>query len=202
MVLAVSLSSCALESDDVELDDAAGDLTPADDDLGLWTGVPAPPYDAAGLALSHEVFELKPAARGDITLTASLRWRHRSAGAIDPQLSFGLVTSEGESTLLQIFENGGALQTRFDLEMTDALQIGAWYRVALTIADAPGRPVQVRIFDDAGAEVWRSCREGGCPSTSIDPGALEDVRLNVTVVDARNGNGHIEIRDLSLDPNP
>lgn len=202
MVFAVSLSSCALESDDVAVDDVAGDPNPGVDELGLWTGVAAPPYDAAGLALSHEVVELKPHARGDITLSASMRWRHHSAGAIDPQLSFGLVTAEGESTLLQIFENGGALQTRFDLEMTDALQIGQWYRVRLTIADAPGRPVQVRIYDQAGAEVWRSCRDGGCPATSIGAGALEDVRLNVTRVDARNGNGHIELRDLSLAPNP
>jgi len=204
LIIAVAMASCALESDDVGFDDeAVGDIDTEDDRLGLWTGVQAPPYAAAAWGLSRRDFELKPDASGDITLVAELRWRGYAAGAVSPQLTFGLVTDEGESTLLQIFESRGALHTRFDLEMSNALVAGAWYRVVLTIADAPGRPVQARIFGEDGAEVWRSCAGGAsCPSAPIDAESLETLRLSVSIYDARNGKGHIELKDLSLVPNP
>lgn len=172
------------------------------DDQGLWTEVEAPPYAAAEVGLSHNVVELKPQAAGDITLTAMLRWHDHVEGALKPQVRFGLVTPDGESTLMQIFESGGVLRTRVDLAMTDALQVGSWYQVVMTIASAPGRPVQVSIFGQDGAEVWRSCSAAACPATLLDAEDLEGVRLSVTVDDVRGGEAQVEVKDISLQRNP
>src|SRR5262245_25540320 len=92
--LSAALVACALDSDDVGLEEAEsnGELNNADDELGLWTGISAPPYAAGALAPTRQVFELDPQASGDITLVANLRWREHAAGAIDPQVSFGLVS--------------------------------------------------------------------------------------------------------------
>jgi hypothetical protein len=196
--LIVALSACTVDYDDVGLDAAPGEVGAGDE--GLWTQVEAPPYDAAGVAMTRRVLELKPDAAGDITLVAALRWNDSAAGAIDPQVTFSLASDQGESTLLQIFESGGVLRTRFDLEMTDVLQVGGWYRVVLTIADAPGRPMQVRLFGADGAEVWRSCGDGAarCPSAPIDASAPGNLRLVVSVDDARFGQAHVELKDVSL----
>ena len=206
--LSTTLVSCALDSDEIGPDaDTAGENDSTNDDgLGLWTDIKKPPYHAAAISLSRSVVELKPeVSAGDITLTAALRWRDHAAGAVNPQVSFGLLSSAGEQTLLQVFENDGLLRTRVDLEMTDALEVGVWYRVAVTIADAPGRPVQARIFDQEGEEVWRSC--GGaasarCPSTQLDADDMENVRLSVIVDDLRAGEGQVEVKDISLKRNP
>ena len=150
------------------------------------------------------MLELEPDASGDITLVTALRWRDLASHAVSPQVSVGLVSAAGELTLLQIFESGGALRTRVDLEMTDALEVGAWYRVVLTIGAAPGRPLQVRIIDQGDVEVWRSCGGGStsCPSVRIDPKDLDTLRLNVVVDDVRDGEGHIELKNTSLLRNP
>jgi hypothetical protein len=191
-----------LDYDDVGLDAAPGDVGSGDE--GLWTQVEAPPYDAAGVAMARRVLELKPDAAGEIKLAAALRWNDNAAGAIDPQVTFSLASSQGESTLLQIFESRGVLRTRFDLEMTDVLQVGAWYRVELTIGDAPGRLMQVRILDAEGIEVWRSCGDGAvrCPSAPVDASALGSLRLVVSVDDARYGQPHIELRDVAIVQKP
>ncbi len=159
-----------------------------------------PPYGAAAGTRARRVLELEPDTSGDITLVTGLRWRDGSSGAISPQVRVGLVSAAGESTLLQIFESGGAVRTRVDLAMTDALEVGVWYRVVLTIADAPGRPLQVRIFDEDEVEVWRSCDGSGarCPSVQIDDEDLDTLRLNVIVDDVRDGEGHVELKDTSL----
>ena len=162
-----------------------------------------PPYGAAAGTRARRVLELEPDTSGDITLVTGLRWRDGSSGAISPQVRVGLVSAAGELTLLQIFESGGAVRTRVDLAMTDALEIGVWYRVVLTIADAPGRQLHVRIFDEDEVEVWRSCDGGArCPSVQIDDVDLETLRLNVIVDDARDGEGHVELKDTSLLRNP
>lgn len=201
VALAVALGSCAAEFDDVGAD--AGPSADGDG-LDLWTRVKTPPYDAAARSRSRRVLELEPDASGDITLVTSLRWRDHSSGAVNPQVRVGLVSAAGESTLLQIFESGGALRTRVDLAMTDALEVGAWYRVVLTIADAPGRPLQVRILDEDDVEVWRSCdgASARCPSVQIDPADLDTLRLHVIVDDARDGEGHVELANTSLLRNP
>ncbi len=163
-----------------------------------------PPYDAAARARARRVLELEPDSSGDITLVTGLRWRDHSSGAVNPQVRVGLVSASGESTLLQIFESGGALRTRVDLAMTDALEVGVWYRVVLTIADAPGRPLQVRVFDEDDVEVWRSCDGAAarCPSVQIDADDLDTLRVNVVVDDARDGQGHVELSNTSLLRNP
>jgi hypothetical protein len=197
----VALASCGTIGSDDE-----SDLVPAEDsgdDQGLWTEVAAPPYAAAELGLTHNVLELKPEVSGDITLSAMLRWHDHVAGALKPQVRFGVLTPDGESTLMQIFESGGVLRTRVDLEMTDALAVGVWYRVVMTIADAPGRPVQVRIFGQDGAELWHSCSSAAaCPSTLIDAEDLDSVRISVTVDDVRGGEAQVEVKDISLQRNP
>jgi hypothetical protein len=202
--IAIVLASCnAVGTDDMDSDPVPPGQVIAGDD-GLWTRIETPPYAAAAGALSRRVVEFEPEASGDITLVGALRWRERAAGAVSPQVRIGLVSDAGETTLLQIFEAASGLRTRADLEMTDALKVGVWYRLVLTIADAPGRPMQVRIVDDRGAEVWRSCGDGPgrCPSVQIDPDALETLRVSVTVDDVRDGDGYVELRDVSLKQNP
>jgi hypothetical protein len=173
-------------------------------DDGLWTRVSKPPYHLSEQPLSRRVVEFEPDAAGDITLVAGLRWRERASGAVSPQLRVGLVSAAGEATLLQVFEAGGGLRARADLEMTDALQVGAWYRLMVTIADAPGRPMQVRIADERGVEVWRSCAgaSGSCPSVEIDPDLLDTLRVSVTVDDVQGGAGYVELQDISLKRRP
>jgi len=199
----VVLGSCAADFDDVGPDAAVAEGI-AGDGLDLWTPIAAPPYDAAERSRARRVLELEPDGPGDITLVTALRWRDSAAGAVSPLVSVALAGAGSESTLLQIFESDGGLRARADLEMTDALEVGVWYRVTLTIADAPGRPVQVRIADADGVEVWRSC--GGeaarCPSAPIDAGDLDALRLNVTVDDLRGGEGIVQLRDTWILQNP
>jgi len=200
-ISATMAGGCAIDSDDSGPDAASdGELSPAGDSLDLWTGVKKPPYHAAALSLSHRVLELDPQSTGEISLAASLRWRDHTGGAVDPRVSFGMITSRGESTLAQVFESNGQLRSLADLAMSDVLEVGAWYRVVLTIADAPGRAVQVRLFDQGGAEVWRSCggSAGSCPSARIDADDVQNLRLSVTVDDVREGRGQIELKDISL----
>ncbi|HKE14071.1 MAG TPA: hypothetical protein VKB80_04390 [Kofleriaceae bacterium] len=190
-------------SDEAEHDAVPPGQVIAGDD-GLWTRVSKPPYHASEEPLSRRVVEFEPDSVGDITLVAGLRWRERSAGAVNPQLRVGLISAAGESTLLQVFEAGGGLRARADLEMTDALQVGAWYRLMVTISDSPGRPMQVRIADQRGVEVWRSCAgaSGSCPSMAIDPDLLDTLRVSVTVDDVQGGAGYVELRDISLVRHP
>lgn len=198
------LVACALDSDDVGSDaDSVGDIGP-EVGLDLWTGVkkPKPPYRAAALSLSHRVLEMVPDSTGDILLEASLRWRDHAAGAIEPQVSFGLATDSSESILAQVFESGGQLRTRADLSMSDVLEVGAWYRVVVTIGDAPSRPVQVRILDSDDVEVWRSCDAGRCPSVQVAEAELDSLRLSITVDDLREGLGQIELKNISLKRHP
>ena len=195
------LAACALESDDVGPDDSVGEFGP-EAGLDLWTGVKKPPYRAAALSLTHRVLELSPGAHGDIVLEAQLRWRDNTAGAIEPQVSFGLATDSSESQLAQVFESRGQLRTRADLAMSDVLEVGSWYRVAVTIGAAPSRPVQVRILDSEDVEVWRSCDAGRCPSVQVDPAELDSLRLTITVDDLREGLGQIELKNISLQRNP
>jgi hypothetical protein len=198
LALLVASGSCAADFDDVEAD--AAPSSEATDDDGLWTRVKNPPYAVGAGVRARRVLELEPDTSADITFVTDLRWRGRSSGAVNPQVGVALVSEAGESTLLQIFESGGALRARVDLAMTDALEVGVWYRVVLTIADAPGNPVQVRIFEEGGVEVWRSCDGSGarCPSVQIDDEDLDTLRLNVIVDDVRDGEGHVELKDTSL----
>jgi hypothetical protein len=202
LALVVAVGSCAADFDDVGADAAPSAESTGDD--GLWTRVKTPPYDVAARSRARRVLDLEPDATGDITLVTELRWRDHSSGAVNPQVRVALMSGAGESTLLQIFESGGALRTRVDLAMTDALEVGAWYRVMLTIADAPGRPLQVRIFDEDEVEVWRSCDGAAarCPSVQIAAEDLDTLRLNVIVDDARDGEGHVELSNTSLLRNP
>lgn len=206
LAVCAALVAChTLDDEEIALDDeSTGEFQPSTDGLGLWTQVRRPPYHIGVPALSRRLLELAPetAAGGDITLAASLRWRDQGVGAVDPQVSFGLVGTRGESTLLQVFENDGMVRGRFDLEMTDLLEVGVWYRVVLTITEAPGRPVQARIYDDRGSLIWRSCSDAACPATQLDDADLAAVRLRITVDDMRQDNGQIEIKDISLQRNP
>lgn len=195
------LAACALESDGVADGDTVGEFGP-EAGLDLWTGVKKPPYRAAGLALTHRVLEMSPDSSGDIVLEAQLRWRDYTAGAIEPQVSFGLATDSSESMLAQVFESRGQLRTRADLAMSDVLEVGAWYRVAVTIGDAPSRPVQVRILDTEDVEVWRSCDAGRCPSVQVEQTELDSLRLTITVDDLREGLGQIELKNISLKQQP
>ena len=194
------LAACALEPDGSDAD-SVGEIGP-EVGLDLWTGVKKPPYRAAALSLSHRVLELSPDSTGDILLEASLRWRDYTGGAIEPQVTFGLATDSSEALLAQVFESRGQLRTRADLAMSDVLEVGAWYRVSVTIGEAPGRPVQVRILDSEDVEVWRSCDAGRCPSVQVDPTALDSLRLTVSVDDLREGLGQIELKNISLQRNP
>ena len=179
--------------------DPAGDVQSADS-FGLWTGVNRPPYYIGAPALARRVVELTPESPGDINLVAELRWRDHAAGAVNPQVSIGLASARGESTLMNFFESDGIVRARLDLAMTDVLEVGVWYRVAMTISGAPDHLVQVRIHDEDGVEVWRSCGDGSarCPSAPITAGDLDTLRLTVTVDDVRQGAGQIELRDISL----
>lgn len=196
------LAACALETDELGPDGDTVDEIGPEAGLDLWTGVKKPPYRAAALTLSHRVLELSPEATGDIRLEASLRWRDNTAGAIEPQVSFGLATDSGDALLAQVFESRGQLRTRADLAMSDVLEVGAWYRVSVSIGAAPGRPVQVRILDSEDVEVWRSCDAGRCPSIRLDPTELDSLRLTVTVDDLREGLGQIELKNISLQRQP
>jgi hypothetical protein len=198
--MAIALASCVIDSDEVGPDaQPVGEIVSSESDLGLWTGVKRPPYAASTMAPSRRVLELKPQSSGEITLSASLRWSDLTSSAISPQVSVALVSDVSESTLLQVFESGGLLRARADLAMTDVLEPNVWYRVVLTIADAPNRLMQVRVFDAAG-EVWRSCGDGStrCPSVQIDADELASLRLSVVVDDAREG-GQVELQNVSLD---
>ena len=200
--LSALLAACALESDGLGSDaDSVGDIGP-EAGLDLWTGVKKPPYRAAALSLTHRVLEMSPDSTGDIRLEAQLRWRDNTAGAIEPQVSFGLATDSSELLLAQVFESRGQLRTRADLAMSDVLEVGAWYRVSVTIGDAPSRPVQVRILDSEDVEVWRSCDAGRCPSVQVDPTELDSLRLTIAVDDLREGLGQIELKNVSLKQHP
>jgi hypothetical protein len=199
IAIAISMASCVLDSDEYGPDaQPSGEIVSGDEDnFGLWTGIRRPPYAASVQSSSRQVFELQPESPGGFQLAAALRWPELTAGEISPQVSIGLTSARSESTLLQIFASGGLVRARADLAMTDALEPGVWYRVVVTVGDAPARQLQVSIFDDSG-EVWRSC--GGaaaCPSVQIDQADLASLRLSVIVDDAREG-GQIELKNVSL----
>lgn len=187
----------------MDVDEIGPDADPAGvqsaDGIELWTGARRPPYRVGAPALVRRVVELRPESPGDIDLVADIRWRDHAAGAVNPQVSIGLASARGKSTLMNFFESDGIVRARLDLAMTDVLEVGVWYRVALTISGAPDHLVQVRIYDEDGAEVWRSCGDGArCPSAPITAGDLESLRLTVTVDDVRQGEGQIELKDISL----
>jgi hypothetical protein len=197
----IALVSCnAMDVDDVGPDaDEAADIQ-SSDAFGLWTGAKRLPYRVGGPAVSRRVVELAPGSSGPITMVAALRWRDHSAGAVNPQVNIGLASARGESTLLHVFESDGVLRAGVDLAMTDVLEVGVWYRVVLTISEAPGRLVQATIFDENAVEVWRSCGDGAtrCPSAPIDAHDLQSLRVTITVDDVRQGQGQVELKDISL----
>lgn len=196
IAIAISMASCVLDSDAYGPDAQPNGEIVSDDD-GLWTGISRPPYAASVQSSTRKVYELQPESPGGFQLAAALRWPELRAGEVSPQVSVGLTSARSESTLLQIFASGGLVRARADLAMTDALVPGVWYRLVVTVGDAPARQLQVSIFDDRG-EVWRSC--GGataCPSVQIDQADLASLRLSVIVDDAREG-GQIELKNLSL----